>query len=159
MLRHGLADQARGDVKPAAGGKADDEVDRPHWIIERGGEARQRRQRGRGAGELQEAAACRLHGDGLGGFAGTLHRRSEPRKGRTVAPCLALLHYSLALCPQRAFPPVRKCSSMGAGHQESKAWRRITRMSMTTAIIMVTTMITTMATAMRRPRSEPPSPS
>src|SRR5579864_8544807 len=49
----------------------------------------------------------------------TLHRGSPPRKGRTVAPYLAMLHYSLAGSGAR-FPQARNCLNMDAPDQESK---------------------------------------
>src|SRR5215472_4566327 len=60
-LREPLADQASDDVGAAAGGKADDDADRPRRIGLRESEARCDRQRGSARCQMQKFAAGKFH--------------------------------------------------------------------------------------------------
>jgi hypothetical protein len=61
MIREIFADQTRGDVGRAAGGKADDEARRPRRIGLRHRSARQDRHHGGRGGQRQEFAALNRH--------------------------------------------------------------------------------------------------
>ena len=56
-----MADQARGDVSAAAGGKADNDADRPRWIGLRPRKARHGRERGSARGQMQKISAGKFH--------------------------------------------------------------------------------------------------
>jgi len=60
-LREPLADQACDDVGAAAGGKADDDADRPRRIGLRPGDPRDGRQRGGARCEMQKISAGKFH--------------------------------------------------------------------------------------------------
>ena len=60
-LRQPLRDHARGDVGAAAGREWHDDAHRTRWIGLRHRDARQRRQRDRGCGEMQKLPARKCH--------------------------------------------------------------------------------------------------
>src|SRR5262249_14037677 len=61
-IRQPLPDQARKEIGRPAGGKPDDDTDRPRRIGLRAGDPRQRRQCGSTRGQAQKSSAGKMHG-------------------------------------------------------------------------------------------------